>query len=121
MNAIRSSLHRQLFQPENERIATIGCLTKIDGKRRKHPTYLAIALSAQHPISVRIYIIKAEKEDNYKKKETWHLKDIRMVDGINPRKASEDFIIQHLDKTIRMSASTVEEKDTFVLQLQKVS
>ncbi|CAJ0574894.1 unnamed protein product, partial [Mesorhabditis spiculigera] len=120
MNAIRSSIHRQLFQPEDERVASIICITKIDGKRKKHPTYLAIALTAQHPFSVRIYTIKAEKEDSYRKKETWQLKDIRMVDGINPRRGSEDFIIQHNEKAFRMSASTVEEKDSFVLQLQKL-
>lgn len=43
-------------------------------------------MSSEHPISVRLYVVKCEKDETYRQKEVFQLRDIRHVDGINPRK-----------------------------------
>ncbi|GMT35969.1 hypothetical protein PFISCL1PPCAC_27266, partial [Pristionchus fissidentatus] len=120
MNAIRSSLQRQLFQ-DDERLSAIVSVVKIEGKKKKRPSYLCLTLSAEHPISVRIYLVKEDKEDSYRKKEKFQLRDVRAVDGINPRKPMPDFSITLSDRTFRLTASTCEEKDSFIRQLYKMA
>ncbi|KAF8353645.1 sec-3, partial [Pristionchus pacificus] len=121
MNAIRSSLQRQLFQDDEERLSAIVSLVKIDGKKKKRPSYLCLTLSAEHPICVRIYLVKEDKEDSYRKKEKFQLREVRAVDGLNPRKPMPDFSITLSDRTFRLTASSCEEKDTFIRQLYKMA
>lgn len=46
-------------------------------------------MSAEHPICVRIYLVKEDKEDSYRKKEKFQLREVRAVDGLNPRKVRD--------------------------------
>ncbi|GMR60521.1 hypothetical protein PMAYCL1PPCAC_30716, partial [Pristionchus mayeri] len=121
MNAIRSSLQRQLFQDADERLSAIVSLVKIDGKKKKRPSYLCLTLSSEHPISVRIYLVKEDKEDSYRKKEKFQLREVRAVDGLNPRKPMPDFSMTLSDRTFRLTASSCEEKDSFIRQLYKMA
>lgn len=43
-------------------------------------------MTTDQPIAVRLYFVKNEKDDYYKKKRQYTLRDVKTVDGINPRK-----------------------------------
>lgn len=45
-------------------------------------------MTTDQPIAVRLYFVRNEKEDYYKKKRQFTLRDVKTVDGINPRKVN---------------------------------
>uniref|UniRef100_A0A8R1DU60 Sec3-PIP2_bind domain-containing protein n=1 Tax=Caenorhabditis japonica TaxID=281687 RepID=A0A8R1DU60_CAEJA len=86
MSAIRKIIQRQLFQKDDERIQAIVNVSKLDGKKKKHQTLLCLAVTIEHPIAVRLYFVKGEKDDTFKKKDRFNLREVREIDGINPKK-----------------------------------
>ncbi|PAV56592.1 hypothetical protein WR25_23393 [Diploscapter pachys] len=118
LTAIRKDVQQKLFVPDDERLHSILNLVKVDGKKKKHTTFL---LTTEHPISVRIYFVKTDKDDSYKKKERFHLRDVREVDGINPKKAIVEFYLTMNDRRYQMTAATSEEKDEFIRELRKLA
>uniref|UniRef100_A0A1I7WXN3 Sec3-PIP2_bind domain-containing protein n=1 Tax=Heterorhabditis bacteriophora TaxID=37862 RepID=A0A1I7WXN3_HETBA len=75
----------------------------------------------EHPISVRLYFVKGDKDDTYKKKERFHLREVKEVDGINPKKALPDFHISIGDRRFSITTGSAEEKDEFIRELYKLS
>lgn len=47
---------------------------------------MKILVTIEHPISVRLYFVKGEKDDAFKKRTRFYLRDVKEVDGINPKK-----------------------------------
>ena len=106
MSAIRKIIQRQLFQKDDERIQDIVNVSKLDGKKKKNQTLLCLAgkkatfsilkfkkinncsVTIEHPIAVRLYFVKGEKDDTFKKKDRFNLREVREIDGINPKKVS---------------------------------
>lgn len=43
-------------------------------------------MTTDQPIAVRLYFVKNEKDDCYRKKRQFTLRDVKTVDGIKPRK-----------------------------------
>ncbi|CAI4225600.1 unnamed protein product [Auanema sp. JU1783] len=121
MSAIRKELQRQVFQGEDERLHTMVQILKTDGKKKKRPTFLCIAVTIEHPISVRLYFVRAEKDDSFKKKDRYNLRELRAIDGVNPKKALPDFVITFNERTFSLVAASVEEKEEFIKELYRIS
>ncbi|VDM74948.1 unnamed protein product [Strongylus vulgaris] len=121
MSAIRKGVQRQLFQTDDERLHAIVHVVRVDGRKKKRPTFFCLAVTIEHPISVRLYFVKGEKDDAFKKRTRFYLRDVREVDGINPKKALPDFHITIGDHRYSITASTPEEKDEFIRELYKLS
>ncbi|EGT58201.1 hypothetical protein CAEBREN_17274 [Caenorhabditis brenneri] len=64
MPAIRKIIQRQLFQKED----AIVNVSKLDGKKKKNQTLLCLAVTSKHPIAVRLYFVKGEKDYMFKKR-----------------------------------------------------
>lgn len=43
-------------------------------------------VSNEQPIAVRLYFVKTEKDNLFRKKDKFALRDVKVIDGINPRK-----------------------------------
>ncbi|RCN30905.1 exocyst complex component 1 family protein [Ancylostoma caninum] len=121
MSAIRKGVQRQLFQTDDERLHAIVHVVRVDGRKKKRPTFFCLAVTIEHPISVRLYFVKGEKDDAFKKRNRFYLRDVKEVDGINPKKALPDFHITIGDHRFSITASTPEEKDEFIRELYKLS
>ncbi|KAK6061299.1 exocyst complex component 1 family protein [Cooperia oncophora] len=121
MSAIRKGVQRQLFQTDDERLHAIVHVVRVDGRKKKRPTFFCLAVTIEHPISVRLYFVKGEKDDTFKKRTRFYLRDVKEVDGINPKKALSEFHITIGDRRYSITASTPEEKDEFIRELYKLS
>ncbi|VDL71679.1 unnamed protein product [Nippostrongylus brasiliensis] len=121
MSAIRKGVQRQLFQTDDERLHAIVHVVRVDGRKKKRPTFFCLAVTIEHPISVRLYFVKGEKDDTFKKRTRFYLRDVKEVDGINPKKALSEFHIVIADRRYSITASTPEEKDEFIRELYKLS
>ncbi|EPB80848.1 hypothetical protein ANCCEY_00050 [Ancylostoma ceylanicum] len=119
MSAIRKGVQRQLFQTDDERLHAIVHVVRVDGRKKKRPTFFCLAVTIEHPISVRLYFVKGEKDDAFKKRNRFYLRDVKEVDGINPKKALPDFYITIGDHRYSITTSTPEEKDEFIRELYK--
>ncbi|KJH44984.1 exocyst complex component 1 family protein [Dictyocaulus viviparus] len=114
MSAIRKGVQRQLFQTDDERLLAILHVVRVDGHDN-------VPVTIEHPISVRLYFVKSEKDDTFKKKARFYLRDVREVDGVNPKKALPEFYIVIGDRRYSITASSPEEKDEFIRELYKLS
>ncbi|VDN90912.1 unnamed protein product [Brugia pahangi] len=119
MRAIVSDLQRAVFQVADERLVAVANIVRIDSKKCRKPTFLCLAVTTDQPIVVRLYFVRNEKEGCYKKKRQFALRDVKTVDGINPRKLTPEFDLVVDDRLFRFCASTTEEKDSFIKQLYK--
>lgn len=119
MRAIVSDLQRAVFQADDERLVAVANIVRADNKKKKKATFLCLAVTIDQPISVRLYFVKNERDDVFKKKEHFSLRDVKTVDGINPRKLMPDFDLVVGDRVHRLCASTADEKDAFIKQLFK--
>ncbi|CAI5454116.1 unnamed protein product [Caenorhabditis angaria] len=121
MSALRKIVQRQLFQKDDERIQAIVNVAKLDGKKKKHQTLLCLAVTIEHPIAVRLYFVKGEKDDTFKKKDRFNLREIREIDGINPKRSTPEFHITIGDRQYVILANSADEKDDFIRELYKLS
>uniref|UniRef100_A0A915CXN2 Exocyst complex component Sec3 PIP2-binding N-terminal domain-containing protein n=1 Tax=Ditylenchus dipsaci TaxID=166011 RepID=A0A915CXN2_9BILA len=122
--AIRSTLQKAIFQPDDERLVAVAH-TKQDSekdKKKKKEVFVCLVVSIEQPVSVRIYFVKrSEKDDLLRKKEQFALRDVRVVDGINPRKPIPEFNMVINDKQYQLATSTYDEKEAFIRQLYKLA
>ncbi|CAD6187358.1 unnamed protein product [Caenorhabditis auriculariae] len=121
MSAIRKIMQRQLFQIDDERIQSIINVIKLDGKKKKHQTFLCLAVTIEHPIAVRLYFVKGERDDTFKKKERFNLREVREIDGINPKKPTTELHITIGDRRFVIISGSTEEKEEFIRELYKLS
>uniref|UniRef100_A0A1I7YSD8 Sec3-PIP2_bind domain-containing protein n=1 Tax=Steinernema glaseri TaxID=37863 RepID=A0A1I7YSD8_9BILA len=119
MNAIKSQLHKTVFVPDNEKLHAVVRIIAIDKKKKER--FLCIVATMDQPVTVRLYFIKSEKDNKLRKKESYYLRDIRTIDGINPRKTIADFRISVHDQEFLLTADNFEAKDDFIREMYKLS
>ncbi|CAK5111580.1 unnamed protein product [Meloidogyne enterolobii] len=119
MVSIRSNLQKALFQEDGERLLAVANVKKTLKKGRE--LYLCLVVTTTQPVSARIWLVKSEKENSFSKKEHYALRDIRSVDGINPRKPLPDFNLTIKGQLYQLYSNTAEEKEFFIRQLFKFS
>ncbi|KAH7724485.1 putative exocyst complex component Sec3 [Aphelenchoides avenae] len=119
MAALRSNLQKSLF--DDERLIAVCHVLKVDNKKKKKDTYLCLTVTLEQPISVRLYVVKGQHDELMRKKERYTLRDVRIVDGINPRKPIPELKMSVADKTFHLVTGTHEEKESFIRQLYKLS
>ncbi|CAD5206186.1 unnamed protein product [Bursaphelenchus okinawaensis] len=121
MGTLRAELQRGLFQDDEERFLSYVDVTKENEKKKKKETYLCVTASIQQPVVVKLYLVRA-KDDGYHKKESFMLRDIKVVDGINPRKPNSEFDIVFGDNRRRnFLAVSINGKEAFIKELFFIS
>ncbi|XP_048772233.1 exocyst complex component 1-like isoform X2 [Ostrea edulis] len=119
MTAIKHTLNRDVFLPNDERLIGFVHVTKVG--RKKKTSFLCAALSTETPVQARVYQVKkADKTEAYKKKVTWLLRELKVVDGKSSSKETAEFDL-HFEKVYKWVASSVNDKETFISCLWKLS
>lgn len=118
MAAIRHSLQRDVFRPNDERL--VGVVHVAKASKKKKASFLCIAVSIEKPVQVSVYQIKKSDKDVYKKKMSWHLHELKLLDGkdADSKETAEFEVI--FDRPYKWVASSVQEKNTFISCLWKV-
>ncbi|XP_071786671.1 exocyst complex component 1-like isoform X1 [Asterias amurensis] len=118
MTAIRHTLQRDVFLPNDERLIGFVHVTKT-GKRKK-VSFLCATVTTDVPALVSIQKVKKVDKDNYKKRQSWNLTELRLVDGKDSIIEIPDFDL-HFDKCYRWIASNPAEKNSFIATLWKLT
>lgn len=118
MAAIRHTLQRDIFLPQDERLIEVVHVSKT-GKKKKS-SFLCAAVTTDVPIQVTIHKVKKIDKDNYKKRQSWQLTDLKFVDGKNAKVDVPEFDL-HFEKPYKWIASNVTEKTNFIFCLWKLS
>uniref|UniRef100_A0A5S6QNJ8 Sec3-PIP2_bind domain-containing protein n=1 Tax=Trichuris muris TaxID=70415 RepID=A0A5S6QNJ8_TRIMR len=117
-DSVKQSIQRELFEESDERI--LKCIAVLTGGKRKKQTYLCVTISYFHPVTPRLHeVFLNEKSQRFALFHSWLLSEVRVVDGINPRKAMADLEIT-IDSVYRWEVCKVSEKESFIRQLWKV-
>ncbi|XP_029188068.2 exocyst complex component 1-like isoform X2 [Acropora millepora] len=117
MAAIKHNLQRDVFKPSEERLYAVVSVTKV-GKKKK-ASFLCVAVTMVKPETVSIYQVKKTEKDTYKKRTNWRLKDLKLIDGQDETSDNAEFHL-HFDKTYKWVASSVQEKNNFIVALWKL-
>ncbi|KAI6221221.1 Exocyst complex component 1 [Aphelenchoides besseyi] len=118
MVAARSRLQQTAFNSDEERLLIFANVSTSNEnhRKKKKETYLCVSATIQQPVVIRVYFV-CVKDDLFYKKESYNLRDVRMIDGIHPRRPSTLFHIYLGDKQHILNASSVAEKEAFVQEL----
>ena len=120
MTAIKHTLHRDVFLPNDEQLVCFVHVTKV-GRKKKNSFLCAVLSTDITPIQPRVYQVKkSDKGESYKKKLTWLLRELKTVDGKSTNKETAEFDL-HFEKIFKWSASSVTEKEAFLSTLWKLS
>lgn len=121
MTAIKHTLQREVFLPAEEKLVGLVHVTKA-GKKKKS-SFLCAAVTIDSPVQAHIYQLKkTDKGDSYKKKLSWLLRELKLVDGKDINKFNEtgEFDL-HFEKAYKWVASSITEKSSFISCLWRLS
>uniref|UniRef100_H3BD58 Exocyst complex component Sec3 PIP2-binding N-terminal domain-containing protein n=1 Tax=Latimeria chalumnae TaxID=7897 RepID=H3BD58_LATCH len=119
MSSIWSTLQRQLYTPQEERLLGMVTVWKA-GKKRKSSTLCAV-VTTERPVQVSLEKVKkADRGEQYKQSIRWSMRDLKLVDGKDAVKEDPDFNL-HLDKMYKWTASNRLEKNAFIACLWKLN
>ncbi|XP_038056678.1 exocyst complex component 1-like isoform X1 [Patiria miniata] len=118
MTAIRHTLQRDVFLPNDERLIGFVHVTKT-GKKKK-VSFLCATVTTDVPAQVSVHKVKKVDKDTYKKRQSWNLAELREVDGKDSCIDIPDFDL-HFDKCYKWIASNPAEKNSFIETLWKLT
>ncbi|XP_065184544.1 exocyst complex component 1-like [Sycon ciliatum] len=115
MAAIRHILQKDVFTPAEERLVGVVSVTKHGQKRKAGNTvFLCATVTNEKPQSAAVHKVKKTADkDSYKKKQTWSLSDMSLVDGKDADVDTPEFDL-HFDKVYRWVASSLADKNSFI-------
>lgn len=116
MAAIRHTLQREVFQSCDERLLAFVHVTK--ALKKKKTSFLCICVPKESPIVVKIYEVKKAERNTFKKKCSWPLNMLQLVDGKSPTPECTEFDLQ-FEKVYKWSATNTQERQSFIVVLWK--
>ncbi|CAD1474758.1 unnamed protein product, partial [Heterotrigona itama] len=116
MAAIRHTLQREVFTPNDEKLLSVCYVSK--AYKKKKMSFLCLTTTTDLPSSLVLYQVKKNDKNVFKKKQSWPLNDIQIVDGI---KSDSMDIELHIDKIYKWSVTTIQERRTFISNLYTYS
>ncbi|XP_043794167.1 exocyst complex component 1 isoform X1 [Apis laboriosa] len=116
MAAIRHTLQREVFTPSDEKLLSICYVSK--AYKKKKMSFLCLITTTDSPASLLLYQVKKNDKNIFKKKQSWSLSDIQIVDGV--KNDSMDIEL-HIDKVYKWSVTTAQERRTFISNLYTYS
>ncbi|CAL7945779.1 unnamed protein product [Xylocopa violacea] len=109
MAAIRHTLQREVFTPNDEKLLSVCYVSK--AYKKKKMSFLCLTTTTDSPSTLLLYQVKKNDKNVFKKKQSWPLSDIQIVDGV--KNDSMDIEL-HIDKVYKWSATTTQERRTFI-------
>ncbi|XP_063594157.1 exocyst complex component 1-like isoform X1 [Penaeus indicus] len=117
MAAIRHSLQRDVFEPTEERLVGVLYVTKPG--RKKKTSFLCATINKEKPIYATIHQVKKTDKDVYKKKNSWPLRELQVVDGKDENKDTADVDLT-FDRVYKWVANSAPDKHAFIQLLWKL-
>uniref|UniRef100_T1GQA2 Exocyst complex component Sec3 PIP2-binding N-terminal domain-containing protein n=1 Tax=Megaselia scalaris TaxID=36166 RepID=T1GQA2_MEGSC len=113
---IKHILQKELFDISDERLISVCTVTKT--YKKKKACYLCLSISASvtssSPKTVVFSQVKpTEKDSEYKRKHSWQLDEIKLVDGKDENFETHEFDIQ-IDKLYKYYAINLHERQNFL-------
>ncbi|XP_046744166.1 exocyst complex component 1 [Diprion similis] len=116
MAVIKHALKRELFAPADQQLLSLCHVCK--AFKKKKTSFLCIVRTTDTPGSLLLCQVKKNDKNVYKKKQSWPLTDIQMVDGVGID--SLDLEI-YIDKVYKWTATYAQERTTFIRNLYTYS
>ncbi|XP_064489589.1 exocyst complex component 1-like [Ornithodoros turicata] len=110
MAATRHSLQSELFRPNDERL--VDFVSVVKATKKKKISFLCAVVSTDKPVRVTIWQVKNTDKDAYKKKNSWGLRDLKLVDGKSEADTAEFDL--HFDKVYKWQAVSIPERNAFL-------
>ncbi|XP_074456345.1 exocyst complex component 1-like [Larus michahellis] len=118
MASLWSSLEKDVFNPQKKRLLETVRVWKT-GKKKKM-SILCVVVDTFRPMQPFLVKVKVERGEQYKVAYRWPLAELKLVDGKTLNQASLDFDL-HFDKVYKWTASSFDEKKTFIRCLWKLN
>uniref|UniRef100_A0A663MAW5 Exocyst complex component Sec3 PIP2-binding N-terminal domain-containing protein n=1 Tax=Athene cunicularia TaxID=194338 RepID=A0A663MAW5_ATHCN len=118
MASLWSSLEKDVFNPQKKRLLETIRVWKT-GKKKKM-SILCVVVDTFRPMQPFLVKVKVDRGEQYKIAYRWPLAELQLVDGKTLNQASLDFDLQ-FDKVYKWTASSFEEKKTFIRCLWKLN
>lgn len=115
MAGIRTSLQKELFDAENQRILSVCRVINLLNKQKK-ASYLALVQTPTQPENVQVVQVLHEKGE-CKRKRSWSIEEVKVVDGKDVGESSE-FDMQ-MDKMYHWIVPNPHERQNFIVLLWK--
>ncbi|CAL7945781.1 unnamed protein product [Xylocopa violacea] len=109
LKTIRHTLQREVFTPNDEKLLSVCYVSK--AYKKKKMSFLCLTTTTDSPSTLLLYQVKKNDKNVFKKKQSWPLSDIQIVDGV--KNDSMDIEL-HIDKVYKWSATTTQERRTFI-------
>uniref|UniRef100_A0A1B6CD43 Exocyst complex component Sec3 PIP2-binding N-terminal domain-containing protein n=1 Tax=Clastoptera arizonana TaxID=38151 RepID=A0A1B6CD43_9HEMI len=116
MAAIRHALQHEVFQPCDERLLAFVHVSK--ALKKKKTSFLCISITKETPLVVNIYQVKKTDKNVLKKKRSWNLSALTLVDGKTPSVDTHEFDL-YFDKAYKWHANNIQERQCFLVVLWK--
>ncbi|XP_019646836.1 PREDICTED: exocyst complex component 1-like [Branchiostoma belcheri] len=108
MTAIRHTLQKDVFLPNDERLLGVVHVSKA-GKKKK-ASFLCAAATTEKPVQVSIVNVKkSDKGDTYKRRQTWQLRELKLVDGKDDTKLCQRYLIKKRPDFVNVNPQLLEE------------
>ncbi|XP_066983031.1 exocyst complex component 1 [Macrobrachium rosenbergii] len=117
MATIRHSLQRDVFEPTEERLIGVLYVTK-PGKKKK-TSFLCATINKEKPVSATVHQVKKTDKDIYKKKNSWLLRELQVVDGRDENKDTAELDLT-FDRVYKWVANSTPDKNAFIQVLWKL-
>lgn len=117
MATIRHSLQRDVFEPTEERLIGVLYVTK-PGKKKK-TSFLCATINKEKPVYATVHQVKKTDKEVYKKKNSWPLRELQVVDGRDENKDTADLDLT-FDRVYKWVANSTPDKHAFIQVLWKL-
>ncbi|KAA0187594.1 hypothetical protein HAZT_HAZT005624 [Hyalella azteca] len=111
MAAIRHSLQKEVCDPVEEQLLGLLHVTK-PGKKKK-TSFLCAVISKEKPINAAVHQVKKTDKDSFKKKNSWHLRELLVVDGLSEHIETAELELT-FERVYRWTASSAPDKSSFI-------
>jgi len=118
MTALRLRLQKELFDLTDEHLVGVAHIVRHEKeKKKKRDWLLALSSTKDVPVYAKMYLLKMNEKEVFKKKQEWQLRDLKVLDGIS---ADSQDLRMDLDERMTWTLSSMEEKEAFILILQQM-
>lgn len=117
MAATRHTLQKEIFNLSDEKILSIFRVCK--AYKKKKASFLCLVSTMETPETIILYQVKSSSDKSaFKKKQSWLLSDIRLIDGVGEESMDLEL---HIDKIYKWSATNSQERRNFIHNLYNYS
>lgn len=121
MAGIKYLLQKEVFDTADERILSVCNVSKLLKKKKtttSSSSYLCVISTSKPRLNVTVVQVKQHDKGVYKKKRTWELDEIKLIDGKSDAADSHELEMQ-MEKLYKWFTANLHERQNFITVLYK--